>query len=290
MNWNRNAWMALGVMLLASGGALGQSEAPKDEDALKGPQVDKGAPGSRKFGSKSGNPNREAQVNLRTINRALGVLRSEEAGENRLTADQEAELKTAMETFRKDVETFHASHQSEIRSLMEKMTPKDRRTVMARMQAAGINAGKGERGEGRPGGKGQPPADLQDGMQDGMQEADDAASKAAMTELRKLMEGAPKPADVQVKVWKTLTEAQQGVLKKEMERLAKEGREGADAAMNNPRLPAELREKLANMSPEERREAIRKYREENAKNKNEKGGSGKAPPPMDDVKVPDPER
>jgi hypothetical protein len=60
--------------------------------------------------------------------------------------------------------------------------------------------------------------------------------------------------------------------------------------MDNPRIPAELKEKLKDMSPEERREAIRKYREENPqKGKGKGGGKGgdkKAPPDMDDVNVP----
>jgi hypothetical protein len=172
---------------------------------------------------------------------------------------------------------------------MEKMTPKDRRAVMARMQGFGVGAVKGAKGEARPSGKGIK-EQVPDNMQDGMQETDEVASKAAMTQLKKLMEGAPKPADVQVKVWNTLTEGQRLLMKEEMERLAKEGRGGADPMLDNPRLPAELREKLANMSPEERREAIRKYREERGKNKKEEGGTSTPPPPMDDVKVPDPER
>jgi hypothetical protein len=314
---NRGWTLVVGAAMIAAlaGTALGQDSKPADDEALKGPAVKDDAPGTRKFTQK-GAQRGEQEIPLRVYMRSLEVLRGEKADAAvRLTEEQDSEIKSIMEGFQGDVAKFREAHQEEIKSLMAKLSPEDRKKAMQRMSGLLGNAG-GERGAGRPGQKpggekGKRPAEkapADDMMQqdDGMQPVDAAASEGAKDQLKKLAEQAPKPADAQAKLWNVLTAAQKPVVQKELERFREEqkknagkktdqakpgeGKPGADPIMDNPRIPAELKEKLKDMSPEERREAIRKYREENPqKGKGKGGGKGgdkKAPPDMDDVNVP----
>ncbi|MFZ4573241.1 MAG: hypothetical protein ACOYN0_02520 [Phycisphaerales bacterium] len=307
MNVMNRGWkfaMGASVILALSGVAAGQNAQPKEDDALKGPAVKEDAPGTRKFAQKG--PQRgEPQVQIRAFMRALDVIRGEKAADAvRLTSEQDTQIKAVTEGFQSDIAKFREAHGEEVRGLLAKLTPEDRRKAM--QYIAPVMGGPGQRPEGKPGEKGAPgerpqrkkQSDAQAPGDDGMQTTDAATSEAAKDQLKKLLANAPKPADTQAKLWTVLTDAQKPVVQKELERIQKEAGKkdkkggdqatpGEDPVMNNPRLPAELKEKLKDMSPEQRREAIRKWREERQKEKApSKGGDKKAPPGMDEVEVP----
>ncbi len=302
-------WM-VGAALLATlaGTANAQDKKPED-DALKGPAVKDDAPGTRKFTQK-GQQRGQQEVPIRVFMKAVEVLRGEKAADEvRLTPEQNEQLKAHMDGYQAEGAKFRDADGEEIRGLVAKLNPEDRKKAMQRL-APYLN----ERG-GRPGEKGEKKArpgapKPADEMNDPMAPADPKESGAAMDELKALAETAPKQADVQAKLWTVLTDAQKPLVQKELERIQKEQREknkpadgakpgepvkpGADPLMDNPRIPQELKDKLKDMTPEERRAALREYRQkrqQDGKGKQpEKGGEKLPPPGMDDVEVPAPEQ
>lgn len=152
----------------------------------------------------------------------------------------------------------------------------------------------------KPKGDRPPPGDDRpmDEMRSGDAPKDDGA---AMARLKELADQAPDFKVAETKAWNVLTDPQQAYVKGRMEEMRKEAEQrrldnppqkakgkaerkiekkldkkldaapgAADGRENlRERIPPELREKLRDMSPEERREAVRKWLEEN--------GGGRAP-------------
>ena len=145
---------------------------------------------------------------------------------------------------------------------------------------------------------------------------DPAKAEDAKARLQELLESAPKPADTHAKMFAVLTDAQKPVLQKELDRLKKEvedrqmapkarkkveGRLGKDGkepgagapdagpitSIDDPRIPERMRERLKNMRPEDRQQALERLKERFRAG--EGGDRGKpAPSTKEDVNVPSP--
>lgn len=292
--------LAAGAALCLAGVAHAQNgnkpaDKPKDDQTLRGPAVDDNSqPGQRgRFGGGQQGQQRPEMIPMRLFQRALNASLSGDSvkPELKLTAEQDTAIKNTIAEHTELVELFRKEYEGEIKDLAKDLPPQERRRVamllasLAPEQAPGQmrdgnRDGQQRDGEGRPQRRpnqdrpnqdrpGQEGMD-RDGMQDMMDggEVDPAKADAARKRLRELAEAAPKPAEAQKKIMETLTapqrEAVQATIKKAGEQMRNRqgqpgrGRPGQDML---DRLPPELREKLRDMTPEERREALRKWRE-----------------------------
>jgi Spy/CpxP family protein refolding chaperone len=127
-----------------------------------------------------------------------------------------------------------------------------------------------------------------EGANEGEQAVDEAKAREAREQLLAIVEGAPKAADAHAAMVAVLTEEQKTYVKQQGEKMREQLREGqgrGEGRMQGrgegegPRLTEEQREKLRNMTPEERREFLRTLREERGKDgkPGKQGKEGKAP-------------
>jgi hypothetical protein len=246
MNVRQTAILA-GLILFA-----GHAIAQQDKAPLKGPSGnDNSVPGeTRRFAGQGGDrKERAAQAPVRhpMFMKALDVLRGDADASVRLTDAQEEGIRKADADLRDKTQAFRTEHQAQIRDLMSKLTPEDRRRFAAlagmmgndradgrgqpqRRPAAG---GQGKRPEGgEAGGQGKRPAAGGEGKRpegrparapegDGMM-TDPAQSEAARDQLRALMETAPRPEDSHKAIFALLTDSQRPLVEKEIERLRTE--------------------------------------------------------------------
>lgn len=272
-------------------------------DPLKGPEVkDNGIPGQkRSFGD--GEKGRKAQgqrpLPLAVVNKALDVLRADSAGENKLSADQESKVKAAMDEHQAATRDYIEKNREELATLRAKVAPADRTRVdRALREFAGPAKGKGAKKD-----KGAEPAmapmdgDMMDsadksgGKSD--EKADAEAAAKARERLVQILEGRPKTEDAQAKIWAALTDAQKPIAEKELAKLREQAQrptptpaatpaggekskqdtlaeelknKTADEIMNDPRVPERLRERLRNMTPEQREQAVKRMRERGFEN------------------------
>lgn len=289
-----------GAVLMATAGlATGQDKGAKQpDDVLRGPQVkDAGVPGQRGSLAKQGKGARERMENPaippRQFQQAVLALKEPSVpADARLSADQEEKLRVIRSDFESKVRDFRQAHEGEIRQLREDLGPEARRRLDERLRGA-----LGPEGDKSP--KGKPPQKKgknKDAAGDGAKpDADPMDStqreNAAKERLVKLADELPNFREAQSQMWGVLNEKQQSIVKAKLDELRKEGEKKRDAAGGEPRaklldrLTPEQREKLKNMTPDERRDALRRLRER-------RGGQGpgepKPAPPMDDVRVPKP--
>ncbi len=298
--------LALGVVLLFNGHVIAQTDKP---DALSGPSVrEGGVPGDAKSFGGSPGKRREGDRPLahRMFLNALQVIQSESAAAaTRLTAEQEKSLRD-----------FEKAFQAEQRAYFEK----NREKVTKARETLGL---KGEMGEGDDFRRGveeirralqekKPATKKADapGTADESMMSEDAMNEAlekAREQLQRIYAGAPKAGEVHTRQWAVLTEAQKELVIKEIDRLRANENEDRknylgrrdtlkqdmddiiagkkELDINDPRLPEAMRTKLATMSPEQRREAVRKFLQERGGKKND-GVEKKAAPKMDDVQMP----
>lgn len=294
-------------LVLAAGTAQAQDAKPKDGPALEGPKVrDNSLPGKkREFGD--GNKDRKAgdmPVRLPVVMKALDVLRGEKAGDNKLTDAQESSIKGAFDEFQKSTREYMEKNREETTTLRAQLTPEDRAKVE---RAAGGEGRPGQRPGGPKGKDAKRPGGEDEMMAPPETKADPEASKKAVARLQEIYAGRPKPEDAQAKAWSTLTEPQRTILQAEIKRVNEEMQKKAKPAeggggledlkgkspeeiMNDPRVPERLRERLKNMTPEERKEAVKKFldRERGSPKRGGEGGEDKPAPKSTDVKVPAP--
>jgi len=292
----------------------------RGEPALKGPPVrEGGVPGEqRRFaGGGEGGPKERMQRDIphRAFVRAFEVLRRDEAGEDvRLTQRQDEKLRSLGEGFREEMEDYRAEHRKEVEKLARQLPPEDRRRVEGflngpREPGAREGQQRGGPGGGQRGPGGQerrPEGDMdapprqgrpnQGEKPDRRPEGDDAQAQEARQRLKEIMEGAPRAADVHAKMFSVLTAEQRPLVEKELERVRGElerrrsmggpdgerpnGQGPGPGGADGPRMSEEGRERLKNMSPEERERFKQEVRERRG------AGKGKAPParpePKDD--------
>ncbi len=277
------------ALALAAGTCFAQNKG--GDKPLRGPAVrDGGGPGAGgKFGDQNGGVRDRVQQGAQAhlFMRALNVLRGDQADESvRLSADQDAKIKGITDAFMNSMKEYRDQHKAEVQDLVKQLPPEERRRAGAFLrgpQGPGGPDGQGgpggppdgQRGKGRPGGKGGkggPGPDAQrppQGAPDGDMMAPDNGppptkeqADAARAKLKEIIEGAPKPDETQKQVWALLTDAQKPVVQKEMDRLKAEAEQRAKdgPGAGGDRLSPEMREKLKNMSPEERRKFMDEQR------------------------------
>lgn len=269
------ACLVVGIVCLSP--ALAQSE---KSPPLKGPAVKDGSvPGEqRKFAGGGARERMQGEIPHRIFRQALDSLRGEKAGEAvRLTAEQDRRIREIEEAFFDDVAAFREKHGEEVRSLIAKMPPEDRRRAAEFLRGPGRPmADRPVRKEGGGGEQATTPK----------AEVDPKAAQEARERLKEIIQAAPKVGDVHAKMVAVLSEAQREALKSELDRLRKEiqkeresalqrkpGKEGEQVEGQSPaggkkragagqgEIPARLRERLKNMTPEEREEVLKRFRE-----------------------------
>lgn len=281
--------------------ALAQQAQPSGGAPLQGPRVrDGGVPGDRNtFSSKTGQAGRrqnEWQVPHRVFLRAIDSLRSPDlAPELRLSVEQGEKLNALEREFRTSVQSYFEEHRAEFESLRGHMPPEAKRRFEELRRAYGPAAPdstprRGVQEEPRPR-RPMPPAP--ETMNDAPQSREQVREA-----MRRLYDGAPKIADLHTKVWATLSEAQQAAAKAELEKIRKEtaarrtqGAAGGENMKGDDgipsQLPPRLRERLQQMSPEDREIALERLRQRQSATKKD---VPRNPPGMDDVDVPAPEK
>ncbi|QOJ00371.1 MAG: hypothetical protein HRU70_07655 [Phycisphaeraceae bacterium] len=310
------------VLILASVGlaspVLAQGQRPGAEPALRGPAVrDGGQPGQRQNfapGQRGqGRAAADGAMPMRQFMRALEVVRGEKAAaEVRLTSDQDSRIKVLTDEFEAKQTAFVEKHRAEIESLAQKLPPQERRRALAVLQVASPeNRQQGRPAEGRPEGRpGRPAGDRPADDMMAPERIDEAAAEKARTRLREITEGAPKPADTQTKVLGVLTSVQRPLVDAELARMRQQGGMGGgqmneaitkaaedgkitDAELDALELPERLKERLRNMSPEERAETAKNLGERMRNPDAQRGRPGQQPgneqrpaPGPNDVRVP----
>lgn len=310
----------VGLLAMSLFAGLAMAQAPvKDEPALKGPPVkDNSLPGQKRTFGEGGKERKagDRPTPLPVIMKALEALRGEQAGENRLTAEQDAKLKAGFEEFQKSTREYLEKNQEEIATLRSRLSAEDRakfdqafggqgRALQASKKGFKGKAPKnGEKGPDKS--PGAAPADEM--MNPGESPKPDAeASAKARARLMEIYAGRPKPEDAQAKAWSVLSEAQRKIVQEEVAKLQKDaGKRAARPAgggalsdlksktaeeiMNDPRLPEKLRERQKAMTPEQREDAIKRLKERGVEGLRERrangGGADKPAPKPSDVNVP----
>lgn len=261
---------ALSLVLVA--GSASSTLALDDKDAgLGGPAVKdesvKGQP--RKLSGGAPDRREGAQrVPHRGFLRAVMSLQKEDAPANlRLTEAQITSIKEANQKFVDSVTEYVNQHKNEIEKLRESLPGMERRRVdgflnMSKDIASLRNLDDVEKApaaeDRKPEGK---PAEGE--------KVDEAKAKDAREQLKNLVENAPKPADTHAAILAVLTAEQKTYVQEQGEKMRArgpregrgEGRGEGEGMGEGQRLSPEQREKLKNMSPEERREALKKMRE-----------------------------
>lgn len=133
----------------------------------------------------------------------------------------------------------------------------------------------------------------------------EAQVEEARARLKELIAQAPKPEQARSKMWGVLSEPQRKLVEVELaktreemaNRAADQGKKknaGADGegpvmSMDDPRIPEKARERLKNLSPEQREEAIKRLKERRPENGKRPAGR-KPAPPLEEVDIPAPEQ
>jgi hypothetical protein len=280
----RAAVAACAMTLVACAGvAIGSDDQP-----LKGPAVkDAGIPGEHRRlteGQGFDRKDRERPIPQRMFMRAIGELRGESASENlRLTSEQGDKIKSINEGFMAEMEKYRAAHRDEAQALMKDLAPEDRRRA-AEMLGVGPRGGEGRdrfkgdaKGKGPKNAGGEHPAkgnDAMEGMEGrGAGKPDPAKAEGARTAMRQLFENAPKPDDTRVQIYAVLRPEQKEFVQKQLEKFRQDGDRMAGerkAGEIKKKLEQgddkkslkreEMREKLKDMTPDERRKAMEDYR------------------------------
>lgn len=281
---NRTPSIALlTALLLTAGHAHAQTAKPADPPALSGPTVkDNALPGSRDslgdkpsaLGKKGGHMD-DRGLPMPAFMEAMAVIRSDAAGEHKLTAEQQEKIRAINTEFQEKTREYLQANRAELQKLREEAKNKG---IELRPQPSEAKPAEG--------------ATLPKPDPDAQKLRDRAQA---------LMEGRPSPKDVQTKIWGVLTEGQKKLVQPELdkakEKLADQmGKRAAEAKAKKEAkklggkadLKPELREKLKNMTPEQRKEFLENQRKKAGKGKNVEGTDKPAPSP-EQVNVPAPQ-
>lgn len=297
--WTLGAAASACALMTLAGSVLAQSEPPKD-NVLGGPKVkDNSVPGAKsRFSTGKGDKKDRALdrgIPPGVYVKALDALRGDGVSDGvRLTKEQDDKIHAIQREFIDSERAYIQSHRAELEALRADMPPEMRARVDERLRSAkafdkGLpkdNVKKGKKA-------GAPEQDEMDApMKDKDVPSDPAAAAKARERMGQIFDEAPKPKDAQSKVWALLTDAQRPVLQAEIERLQKEGGKGAGKGKGpggpDAGPPGELREKLKNMTPEERQKYLEEMRAKRGAKKLP-DGQPKPQPRPGDVNVPKPE-
>lgn len=268
--------------------AFGAPEA--DEPVLQGPKVvDGGVPGTRRpFGDGQGGDNKQRLADRpmpqMEFMRAVNALRAESTPESaRLTDEQQAKIKEINQEFEKSMRAFREEHKAEFED----------------MRGQFGDRGRPPRGPKPDGEAMMPPPD--GGAKPEGGKGPDGAARQRFEELRAQ---APSPKDAQAKIFSVLTDEQKPIVTQKLDsirqemaerglenkareevrrKLAKQdgekggppgGPDGGPRRFDPQNLPPQVKERLANMTPEEREQAIQKMKER-AQNRPQGGPDGR---------------
>jgi len=262
---------SLGLFLVICGAAMSPGLAvAADDPPLKGPKVkDLGVPGEvRRFGTDQQGDRKDRNPALQhgQFMRAVNALKGDQSDAKvRLSEDQAQKIEALDREFREQARAYLTKNADEIRQLMRDLPENERQRVRESLASRFDNAGMPKNDAPKAKGRRQPPADRE--MQDAAP-IDPEKAAAAKTRLREIREAAPQPTEVHAKIFAVLTPDQrsavESALQKSKEQAASK-REAADSKDSPPRADApareRLREKLKDMTPEERREAVKKLRD-----------------------------
>jgi hypothetical protein len=339
----RHRMLLASVILVCSGSAFAWNDPPAaDDGVLGGPKVREIAPpgNAGTFGAGKQARYQERPTPQNVFMKAFEVLRAETtAAELRLSDEQAAALKTVEADFRKEQVAFVQKNKAELERLgkvfgvepPEQMNERTGRRWFEQVRAAVTKDIERVRKNEA--------AKKDDAMRDdGMMNQDAAEANArtrAREEIKVLFDASPKIETTQGKMWAVLSDAQRPLVEAEVKRLRAEmEKRGNPAALGlKPseknadalpfEIPEQMRERLANLPPEqreritqrlkempegmrerlknmpadERRQALARYLREGQGGGNEKnrenGGEKRRranpqPPSMDDVNVPPP--
>lgn len=291
---------------------------PAQPPALSGPKVtESGVPGEqRQFapGRTKGKEQMGSEIPHRLFLRALESLRDPEAAADiRLTADQNTQVRAINDEFMKSVAAYRDAHKAEAGPLLEKLSPEDRRKAHEFLKRGSLGSprqGLDQRKTISKKDLAAAPADKPDG--DAMMPPDgttgttlafDAkAADEARNRLKELMEGAPSPADTHARIFALLTDPQKKAFQAELEKARKEmgspralekAEKKADGKLakkndalnpDDPRIPQRLRDRLKDMTPQQREQALQRFRDR----RNGKEGEAKPAPSTTDIPLPEP--
>lgn len=276
-----NAKLFALALVVAAGVPAALAEPAAGEPVLQGPKVvDGGVPGTRRpFGDGQGGDNKQRLADRpmpqMEFMRAIGALRDEKTPENaRLTDDQQAKIKAINQEFEQSMRSFREAHKGEFEEMRGKFGDR----------------GRQPRGEGKP----APNADGE--MAPPPPAPPDGAARQRFEELRAM---APSPKDAQAKIFAVLTDEQKPIVQERLEAIKKtmaergmegkareevrrrlqkqNGPDGARGKFDPANLPPKMQERLANMTPEEREQAIQRFRERAGRG----GPDAKRPAPID---------
>ena len=313
------------VLATLAGGTLAQ-ESAKPDPVLRGPQVkDNAPPGQRSTFTGKGQRGQMAQrpVPQPVFMKAVMTLNADGApAETRLSDEQAEKLRTIEQEFRAQQRDFAQAHREEVKALAGKLPPEDR----ARVREL-IAAGAGREGPGgaqkvkkvpgkKPDGKGgpdnarrpdgPPPDDMMDAVdQPKGAKPSEAEVAEARAKLKELFEQAPKLEQARAKMWGVLSDPQRKLVEAELTKAREEmaakaveqnkQRKAADADggksinLDDPRIPEKARERLKNLPPGQREEALKRLQERRQNEQGKRPGGKKPPPPVDEVNIPAPD-
>ncbi len=274
------------ALVLLSGAPAALAQSDQADPVLKGPQVrDGGVPGMRRpFGDGQGGDAKQRladrPIPQMEFMRAVGALRDESTPENlRLTDEQQQKIREINKQFEQSMRDFREQHKADFEAMR------------------GQFGDRGRPGRGpRPGPDGKPAGNPDAKPGDNAPEMNNAdrpplppppQDGAARQKFEELRAQAPSPKDAQAKVFAVLTDEQKPIVQERLESIKKEMAERGmseraknevhrklekaradgklpppgEGRFNPDNLPPKLKERLANMTPEERQQAMQKFRE-----------------------------
>ncbi len=282
---------------------------------LQGPKVTEGGvPGEqRQFapGRVKGKDQMGGEIPHRLFMRAIENLRAGDTDPAlRLTPDQSRQVRTINDDFAKSVNAYREEHKAEAQALLTKLSPEDRRRAQEFLRRGGMenrrpaldkrtNVSKKDLDRKPDQKPGDMPGDMMDAAPGNSKQSEDARAR-----LKDLFDGAPSAADTHARLFGVLNEGQRKAFEKELDSLRSEMNDGKglekatkkvqgkladkdqeEMSLQDPRLPENARKRLESLSPEQRKEALERFRNRRQK-KNEAPQLPNSA--MDDVAVPKP--
>ncbi|MBY0111252.1 MAG: hypothetical protein K2Y21_00415 [Phycisphaerales bacterium] len=296
--------LSIAALVVVSGTAAALAEPPADKNndpALRGPAVrDGGVPGMKRHFGEGGDMKERMGGRLppQAFVRALEAVRGENVDASvRLTPEQDQKIRGIMDNFRDSMQKFHEEHKAEFEALRPQRGEGPR--------GEGPRGKGGPRGPHAPQGDGAPEAQRNAPAENKPEAGAPKPDAARRQKFEELMAQAPKPEDAQAAVFNVLTDAQKPLVQARLEEIKKdmaerrlegparefvhrkladgkrkvappgkeEGRGEARREFNPDNLPPKLKEKLDSMTPEEKADAIKQFRERMAERRGP-GGPG----------------
>lgn len=261
---------SLGLVLVLACAAFSSAGAlAADEPPLQGPKInDQSVPGeTRRFGSDQQGDRKDRNPGLQhaMFMRAVNSLKGETADVNvRLREDQAQKIDLLDHEYREQMRAFLAKNAQEVKGLIGDLPEKERKRVregLARgLESAGAPA--------KPDAKGKRATQRDEQMNDAP--ADPQKAAAAKTRLKEIHEGAPQSTEAHAKIFGVLNGDQRAAVEATLKKWKDEKATTVESARSKkPEGDAgaardKIRQKLKNMSPEQRRETLKKIRERRA--------------------------